>query len=195
MIGNALIHFIKFTFGFEQPFSQTTKSEQLAIAKYAKGAKNAVEIGVFEGVNTVIIGKALARNGILYAIDPFFKGKLGLCYHEIISKLYINKNKLTSKVNFIPKLSFDVINDIPEFVDFIFVDGDHSLGGIQKDWELFSTKVSQGGIIALHDTAIPKHDLSIAELGSFQYFNGYIKHDTRFKLIETIDSLNILQKL
>jgi predicted O-methyltransferase YrrM len=195
MLGNAFLHFIKYNIGLEKPYSQTTIAEQLTIAKYAKGAKNAVEIGVFEGVNTVIIGNALASNGFLYAIDPFFKGKLGLCYHEIISKQYVNKNKLTSKVKFISKLSFDVIDDVPEYVDFIFFDGDHSLGGIQKDWELFSIKVTQGGIIALHDTSIPKHNLTISELGSYHFFNSNIKHDPRFKLIETVDSLNILQKL
>jgi predicted O-methyltransferase YrrM len=189
MRGNAVLHFIKCNIGLEQPNSQTTKAEQAAIAKYAKGAKKAVEIGVFEGVNTVIISKAL------FAIDPFFKGKLGICYHEKIAKHQVAKNKFTTRVQFIPKLSFDAIDDIPENVDFIFIDGDHSLEGIQKDWELFSRKVSQGGIIALHDTSVPQHDPTVANLGSCQYFNSTIKLDTRFKVIDTIDSLNILERI
>jgi len=158
MRGNAVLHFIKCNLGIDQPESQTTKAEQAAIAKYAHGARKAVEIGVFEGVNTVIIGKALDAKGVLYAIDPFFKGKLGICYHEKIAKHKVAKNKLTAAVQFIPKLSFDAIDDIPENIDFIFIDGDHSLEGIEKDWNLFSKKVVKGGIIALHDTSVPKHN-------------------------------------
>jgi predicted O-methyltransferase YrrM len=195
MIGKALTHFIKFTLGLEQPFTQTTKFEQLAIAKYARGAKKASEIGVFEGVNTVIIGKSLEINGMLYAIDPFFKGKLGICYHEKISKYHVKKNKLNNKVHFLPKLSFDAVDYVPDDLDFIFIDGDHSLEGIQKDWNIFSKKVKHGGIIALHDTSVPKHDSTVAHLGSYVYFNSHIKLDVRFKLIDTIDSLNILERI
>ena len=195
MRGNAVVHFIKCNLGLEKPNSQTTKAEQAAIAKYAKGAQKAIEIGVFEGVNTVIIGKALEGNGTLYAIDPFFKGKLGICYHEKISKHQVAKNNLNTKVQFISKLSFDAIDDVPETVDFIFIDGDHSLEGIRKDWDLFSKKVILGGIIALHDTNVPKHDPTVAHLGSCKYFNSKIKLDTRFKVIDTIDSLNILQRI
>ena len=42
-----------------------------------------------------------------------------------------------------PKLSFDAVDYIPDDLDFIFIDGDHSLEGIQKDWNLFSKKVKQ----------------------------------------------------
>lgn len=194
MIGNAVIHCIKCFLGFDQPNSQTTKNEQLAIAKYAKGATSSVEIGVFEGVNTAIIAKEIASNGILYAIDPFFKGKLGICYHELIAKHHVNKNSKNKNVEYIPKFSFDAVNDVPNNLDFIFIDGDHSLEGIKKDWALFSPKLKQGGIMALHDTTVPIHDATVANLGSCIYFNSTIKFDERFIIVETVDSLNILKK-
>ena len=195
MRGNAVLHFIKCILGLESPHSQTTKAEQEAIAKYARVAKSAVEIGVYEGVNTVIIANQLAVSGKLFAIDPFFKGRLGICYHEQIAKHQVNKNSLTTKVQFISKLSFDANYDVPNELDFIFIDGDHSLEGIKKDWELFSIKVKKGGIIALHDTSIPSHDSSVGNLGSYIYFQSDIKYDQRFETIATVDSLNILKRL
>ena len=193
--GKAVIHLLKYIVGLEIPDSQTTKAEQEAIAKYAKSANSAVEIGVYEGVNTVIIANQLAVSGKLFAIDPFFKGKLGICYHEQIAKHQVNKNSLTTKVQFISKLSFDAYNDVPNELDFIFIDGDHSLEGIKKDWELFSIKVKKGGLIALHDTSIPSHNSSVANLGSYIYFQSSIKYDQRFETIATVDSLNILKRL
>lgn len=195
MIGNALLHFIKCNLGLETPHSQTTIAEQNTLAKYAKEASIAVEIGVYEGVNTVLLAREILPTGVLYGIDPFFKGKLGICYHEKIAKLQIKRQGLRSKVQFIPKLSFDAVNDLPNSIDFIFIDGDHSLEGIEKDWNLYSGRVKQGGIIALHDTSVPAHDATVRNLGSFEYFQSHIKYDKRFTILETVDSLNILKKL
>lgn len=194
MIGNAILHFVKCILGLDQPHSQTTRAEQAAIAKYSKDAQAAIEIGVYEGVNTAIIASSINAIGKLYAIDPFFKGKLGICYHEKIARKHAKAAGVFNKINFIAKFSFDAANDIPNNIDFIFVDGDHSLEGIKKDWELYAGKVKSGGIIALHDTSIPSHDSTVANLGSYKFFNEYISKDSQFNLIETVDSLNILQK-
>ena len=37
-------------------------------------------------------------------------------------------------------------------IDFLFIDGDHSYEGVKKDFELYSTILSEKGIIMLHDT-------------------------------------------
>jgi predicted O-methyltransferase YrrM len=36
-------------------------------------------------------------------------------------------------------------------LDFLFIDGDHSYGGVKRDFELYSPLVRPGGLIALHD--------------------------------------------
>ena len=38
-----------------------------------------------------------------------------------------------------------------KLLDFLFIDGDHSLVGVTKDWENYSPLVREGGIIAFHD--------------------------------------------
>jgi hypothetical protein len=37
-------------------------------------------------------------------------------------------------------------------IDFLFIDGDHSYEGVKKDFELYSTILSDNGIIIIHDT-------------------------------------------
>lgn len=165
------------------------------IQKYATGAKRAVEIGVFEGVNSVNILKVMSPEGTFYGIDPFFKGSLGICYSKLITKNWIKTQRLKPKVNFLEKLSFDAVNDVPNEIDFIFVDGDHSLEGMQRDWLDWAPKVAKGGFVALHDTAVPSFRPTANQLGSYIYFNKKIKNDPGFKVVATIDSLNILEKL
>lgn len=38
-----------------------------------------------------------------------------------------------------------------ELLDFLFIDGDHSCDGVQKDWEMYSPLVRPGGLVAFHD--------------------------------------------
>lgn len=36
-------------------------------------------------------------------------------------------------------------------IDFLFIDGDHSLTGVKQDFDMYSPLVKKGGIIAFHD--------------------------------------------
>lgn len=195
MRGNAVIHYIKYRLGLDQQATQTTENERNLLSHYAKAAGVAVEIGVFEGKNTITIASAMASNGKLYGIDPFFKGKAGVCYHELITRHAIKKRKLSERVVLIPKFSYDAADFVPDNIDFIFIDGDHSFEGIARDWKDWSSKVRKGGIIALHDTSIPPHDQTVGRLGSYKYFQEMIKHDGRFVVADTVDSMNILKRV
>jgi predicted O-methyltransferase YrrM len=50
-------------------------------------------------------------------------------------------------------------------IDFLFIDGDHSYEGVKRDWEMYSTLVRKGGIIAFHDVASNYGDAGKAMLG------------------------------
>ena len=43
-------------------------------------------------------------------------------------------------------------------VDFLFIDGDHTYEGVKRDFNMYSSLVKEGGIIAFHDIA--EHDPS-----------------------------------
>jgi predicted O-methyltransferase YrrM len=193
MKGQAFFHLVRFVFGLDQPHTQTTAGERETLAKYASGASSAIEIGVYEGINTAIISKALARDGKTFGIDPFFKGALGICYHKVIAKLHIKRNAVKGKVVLIEKFSFDAVGDVPEIVDFIFIDGDHSYEGISKDWQLYADKLKPGGIMALHDTSVAGSGAA-GILDSVRFYNDVIRNDRRYRWLETVDSMNVLQK-
>jgi len=39
-------------------------------------------------------------------------------------------------------------------IDFLFIDGDHSYGGVKKDFSMYSKYMRNGGLIAFHDVAV-----------------------------------------
>ena len=95
----------------------------------------------------------------------------------------------------IEKFSFDAVQNVPDNIDFIFIDGDHSWKGIQKDWNDWSKKLRVGGIIALHDTSASEAFPSFEHQESIKFFAKVIKDDPFYILLKTVDSMNILQKI
>lgn len=58
------------------------------------------------------------------------------------------------------------VSKIPNSIDFLHIDGDHTYEGVKIDWELYSPKVRRGGYITIHDTdesVLDKYDWYINE--------------------------------
>jgi predicted O-methyltransferase YrrM len=193
-MGRTVFHLGKYLVGMDSARTQTTQAERNAIARYANGKRRAVEIGVFEGVTTSVIAKSMAPDGILFGIDPFVPGRMGICWAKPIARREVARAKPNCKVEFIEKLSHAACNSIDGTFDFIFIDGDHSWDAIVEDWNDWSERMDADGIIALHDTRVPDHNPRVAEFGSHQYFERHIKHDDRFDVLEQVDSLSIVRR-
>ncbi|MBS1580115.1 MAG: class I SAM-dependent methyltransferase [Bacteroidetes bacterium] len=194
MIGNNLFHYLKTRISIDKPHTQTSIAEQTLIQKYSFSKKSAVEIGVFEGVNTCIIAESLLPNGCLYAVDPFIPGRLGFSYIKLISHKYIKKRKLNSKIIWIEEMSDVAADLIPNNIDFIFIDGDHSYEGVKKDFELYAPKLSKDGILAFHDARIFVNGWTKEDWGPVRLLNEVIYPSNQWKVVDEVDSLVLFQK-
>src|SRR5258705_6825142 len=185
---NALVHACKVLVGAEAPDSQVTERELECLMKHSHGANVIVEIGCYEGSTTA----ALAANttGRVYSIDPFFSGRLGICYGEVVAKFVRWKRRL-SNVEFLKAFSHDVAPQFRQSVDFIFIDADHSYEAIKKDWQDWFPKVKPGGIIALHDCHIAENSPSY--LGSMKFYDSDIPKMSGIEQVDSVDSLAVFK--
>ena len=187
------IHCARYFIGLDEAETQVTRNERELLARYVANKRRAVEIGVFEGSTTRFLAEQMDREGELYAIDPFFRGRFGICWGEIIARAEMQRSR-GARIRAINALSYDAVRIIEGRFDFIFLDGDHSIEGITRDWCDWSDRVGPLGIFALHDTSVPDYNPDVAELGTVKFFDEVILHDERFEHIEQIDSLNILRR-
>lgn len=194
MIGRTFAHYVSVMCGVGSPQTQTTEAERELLKVHVRGRKRVVEIGVFEGFTTRILAEACDPDSVIYGVDPFFKGRLGLAWGLGIAKSYNRAYLASGKVKFVRTLSTKVGDKVPAEVDFVFIDADHSLRGIAEDWAFWSGRLVAGGIVALHDTILVPGQPASAELGSHQYFRSHIRSDSRFDLVGQIDSLSVLRK-
>ena len=111
-----------------------------------------VEIGVYEGSNILSL---LKRSSIkkLYLIDPYEceddypdAKKYNIKKAEDIAhdKLFTYGDKIV----WIKKRSDDAVNDIPDNLDFIYIDGNYLPEFYEKDIANYYPKLKQGGVLA-----------------------------------------------
>jgi predicted O-methyltransferase YrrM len=174
----------------DSPATQVTSKELELLLKYSKGARVIAEIGCFEGSSAAALAVADPTVERLYSVDPFFRGRLGICYGELIARLHCRRSGATA-VRFKKGFSFDVAPAVQDTIDFLFIDADHSYEAVSRDWKDWVPKLRKGGIVALHDCK-PRSD-SHSYLGSMKFYDWDISRMSDVQEIDSVDSLVVLR--
>lgn len=164
------------------------------IEKYAAGKKLALEIGSYQGVSAARIAKAMAADGVLYCVDPWeaVNGNINPCY--AIFQRHVRRAGLNGRIRVLQTRSTQADELLPDELDFVFIDGDHSWTGIEADWRLVGQKLRVGGVICLHDSFVPR-DEPWRFLDSVRFYDEIIRNDRRFEVIDSIHSLAVVRRL
>jgi hypothetical protein len=142
------------------------------------------ELGVSFGLNLVCFLDDLPNLKKVYAIDPYLPYQDGpsvFVTEEAITKtmnvFLDNISEYQDRVTVIRKTADDAVNDISDGeLDYIFIDGDHSYGAVQKDMANYYSKVRSGGIFAGHDYSWPGVRQAVAEFISANKINVQLLH-------------------
>ena len=127
--------------------------------------RNVIEIGSFIGVSSLWIASAMAeykRRDTLYCIDlfpshtynpwcpgitlmdPFYFMSKNMQVCGFQDHVTIHKG---NSIQLLPSIA----QNIGDSIDFVMIDGDHSIEGCIKDFELVAPYVATGGYILFHD--------------------------------------------
>lgn len=144
-------------------FTETRPMTQF-VGGTCKGNLIGVEIGTFKGENAKnILGRLKIKT--LYLVDPYIKYSEyhDFEYRDIDDNLFSEAKRMVRKyknnVEFIRKFSSDAISDIPDNLDFVYIDGNHDYKFVKKDIELYYPKVKPGGVIGGHNFDIVFNDV------------------------------------
>ncbi|MCP9494512.1 MAG: class I SAM-dependent methyltransferase [Pyrinomonadaceae bacterium MAG19_C2-C3] len=178
-----------------QAETQTSAVERACLARHAANRKHLVEIGVWHGVTTCRLRRAMKSDGILWAVDPYRAGRLGFSIpqkiaHREVAKVPNGKVAWQRLTGVQAAAEFARCEDK---ADFIFIDGDHSYEGIKADWEAWKYLIARDGIIALHDSC-SSAGRQIDEAGSAIFTRTVILNDADFELVEQVDTLTIVRR-
>jgi predicted O-methyltransferase YrrM len=191
-----LTHFLKWSVGLAEAETGTTLEERDCLARFAAGKQTLVELGVWHGVTTRRLRQAMAPDGVLYAVDPYFVGRLGFSAPQVIARREVARAG-GGNVQWVRKTSLQAAADFQAsrelHLQFLFIDAGHAYEDLRTDWENWSGLIVSGGIVGLHDSrSSPKRNLD--GVGSMIYTQEAILRDDRFECIETVDSLTVLRR-
>ena len=113
----------------------------------------ALEIGSYHGASSCFLAAGLARHGgRLICVDTWQNETMGEGESDTFATFQQNIAGLRTKVETIRKSSLDLVDsDLPEELDFVFLDGDHSYDAVHSDMKLIGPHVVPNGIVAFHD--------------------------------------------
>lgn len=107
--------------------------------------KIAVEVGILYAETTACLAAALRPGAMLYALDINVERSMAvLDAWDILLGL-------RSRIVVLEGDSGENAKLVPDGIGFAFVDGDHSVEGVERDIEAFWPKMAANGIMAFHD--------------------------------------------
>jgi hypothetical protein len=190
-----LLHFLKWNAGLALAETQTTEAERDCLARYAAGRRLLAEVGVWHGVTSARLRAVMAADAVLYAVDPFYRGRLGFSMQMLIAHREVERvsnGRVVWMRTTGAQAASDLAPNIGGKLEFLFIDGEHSYEGLSTDWEGWSGLMATGGVVALHDSRSTSCR-PIDQAGSVMFTDAVIRKDARFRVIDEIDSLTILE--
>ena len=123
-----------------------------------RGLKIGAEIGIGYGGNAENILKNTDIKK-LYGVDPFTHSEnansvMNVCQEDFNDIYGFVKQKLSpfsDRFELIRKTSVKASDEVPNNLDFVYIDGEHSYEGVFSDLCAWTKKIRIGGIIAGHD--------------------------------------------
>ncbi|MBR8834058.1 MAG: class I SAM-dependent methyltransferase [Stigonema ocellatum SAG 48.90 = DSM 106950] len=147
-------------------FTHLSIDEKISIHRILSTHKEkliCVEIGSFLGASACFICNAISQKSRLYCIDTWGNHAMKHSeedddivderntYPEFINNTQKYRSKIVQLRGWSDKV-FDELQSTEQYIDFLFIDGDHSYESVKKDWDLYSSLLKPGAIVAFHDT-------------------------------------------
>jgi predicted O-methyltransferase YrrM len=187
----AAVRYARYRLGLVRADTQTTAAEQACLARHAAGRRQLVEIGVMHGATTALLRSVMASDGVITGIDRHPPGRLFVSFERLTAKHELARHSRGRAV-LLREWSHEAARHWTTPVDFLFIDGDHSWAGVERDWRDWTPHLVPGGLVALHDSRpMPDRDLP----DSVRFTTEIVLHDARFSVVDAVDSLTVLERV
>ncbi len=131
-----------------------------------------VEVGVSRGENAFDMLEHWEKLSMLYLVDNYSKGTI-----QLYGDARVHLEKFKHRIKWFEMSSFEAYEQFRRlgvFVDFVYIDANHTYGAVKQDIRFWDEVVKPGGVLC-------GHDYHRKEPGVDQAVDEYIK-ETGFKL-------------
>ncbi len=146
--------------GLIPPRTMHSEQDARVLLEAARGARRVVEIGVYEGSSALALQRELGPQAELHLIDPFGRhpdalpggwGASERATRRLVDRAGRRLGARAPAVHWHVALSHEVAAGWEQELDLLFIDGDHSETGCERDWECWRSFIRPGGRVVFHD--------------------------------------------
>jgi len=146
--------------GLIPPRAMHSEEDTRVLLDAAAGARRVVEIGVYEGASALLLARSLGPGAELHLIDPFGRRPDALpsgweasewATRRLLARELRSLGASAPDVRWHVELSHETALGWQQEVDLVFIDGDHSKEGCERDWHDWRGFVRPGGHVVFHD--------------------------------------------
>jgi predicted O-methyltransferase YrrM len=146
--------------GLIPPRTMHSEEDARVLLDAARGARRVVEIGVYEGSSALALQRALDSGAELHLIDPFGRhpdalpggwGASERATKRLVARAGRRLGSRAPVVHWHVALAHEVAAGWTHELDLVFIDGDHSEAGCERDWLCWRSHVRLGGHVVFHD--------------------------------------------
>ncbi len=151
-------------FAFRSPFLPLQVRSEISTfieAVAARKPQTVLEIGTERGGTLLLLMLAAAPEATVISVDMAMLGGFG--GYPRWKGSYFQKFALASQQLHLLRANSHLLSTVQGVrsilgkrpLDLVFIDGDHSYGGVKADWELYGPLIGPDGMVAFHD--VVKH--------------------------------------
>lgn len=138
-------------------FAGLHPTEEALFREVLKGMKGVgVEIGCLDGYSSAVILDASELH--LTSIDPFIPDSMEKTLIGSKDRYLENVKPFGERASLFEEYSHDVreYDAVYGVIDFLFIDGDHTLEAVYQDYMDWTPLLRTGGILAIHDARMSR---------------------------------------
>lgn len=174
------------------PLVDRTRAELDLIRAHAEGAGTIVEIGVFEGGTAAILRRCATRELVL--VDPYPPGVLWLNMSRVVARRAVRRVPGVP-VRWLRMTSVEAARQWRGPIDFLVIDGVHTLEGVQRDWLDWSGEVSVGGLASVRADVVPEEVAARDEMACGDEIVPWIlERFPDWELVDRVDTTAVLRR-
>jgi hypothetical protein len=194
--GRPAAQFLLVAAGLAHAPSPHTEGERDCLARYARGKRSVVELGVDRGAATAILRAAMSPTGSLYAVDPHPAGRLGVSFPRLIAHVEVARlpNGRVQWLRMTEAEAAAVLTDAePDGAELVFSDCVFDYDALAGEWHRWRERVAPGGIF-IQSTSQPFADRTDDDHDAVRFTRDVLLLDPDFECIEVIDTFTVLAR-
>jgi predicted O-methyltransferase YrrM len=134
-----------------------TKRERLQLYRLSRSARRVLEIGSYLGASANCFAAAIrasGQDGKVICVDTWTNETMPEGPRDTYAEFCRNTRDYARFIVPVRGLSAAVADRVKaetEFVDLLFIDGDHSYEGVLADWHAYGGMLRSGSVVVFHD--------------------------------------------